>query len=65
MLIGGNHLLYICLILSFAYSFFILKDNGYHKSANLWMYLQALLIGTTFTNYAFYLKDYSNRDCLY
>lgn len=56
MLIGSNHLLYICLIFIFTYSFFILKDNGYHKSANLWMYLQALLIGTTFTNYAFYLK---------
>ncbi len=56
MSIEGNHLLYICLIFIFTYLFFILKDNGYHKSANLWMYLQALLIGTTFTNYPFYLK---------
>jgi hypothetical protein len=56
MLIEGSHLLYICLIFFFTYAFFILKDNGYHKSANLWMYLQALLIGTTFTNYPFYLK---------
>lgn len=56
MLIEDNHFLYICLIFIFTYFFFILKDNGYHKSVNLWMYLQALLIGTTFTYYPFYLK---------
>ncbi len=56
LLILGNDVLYLCLIFLFTYSFFILRNNGYHKSLNLWMYIQALLIGTTFTSYPFEYK---------
>lgn len=56
MLIGHNESLYLCLIFIFTYIFFILKNNGYHHSFNLWMYIQALLIGTTFTKYPFSMK---------
>jgi uncharacterized membrane protein YccC len=34
----------------------VLKNNGYTQSLNLWMYLQALLIGTTFLGYPFFNK---------
>lgn len=54
--ISDNTALYLCLIFIFTYSFFILRNNGYHKSLNLWMYIQALLIGTTFTSYPFEYK---------
>lgn len=56
LLIGNNNELYLVLIFVFTYSFFILRNNGYHKSLNLWMYIQALLIGTTFTSYPFHYK---------
>lgn len=56
VLIGNNHQLYLILIFIFTYSFFILRNNGYNKSLNLWMYIQALLIGTTFTAYPFHYK---------
>ncbi|RTL02926.1 MAG: hypothetical protein EKK57_00810 [Proteobacteria bacterium] len=56
LLIGSNQQLYLILIFIFTYSFFILRNNGYHKSLNLWMYIQALLIGTTFTAYPFHYK---------
>lgn len=56
LLIGNNNELYLVLIFVFTYSFFILRNNGYHKSLNLWMYIQALLIGATFTSYPFHYK---------
>lgn len=56
LLIGSNTALYLCLIFSFTYVYFILRNNGYHKSLNLYMYVQALLIGTTFTSYPFHYK---------
>jgi hypothetical protein len=59
MLIGNNELLYLGLIFVFTYSFFIIRDNGYGQSFNLWMYIQALLIGTTFTTYPFSFKVYA------
>lgn len=48
--------LYLCLVFVFTYFYFILKDNGYNRSLHLWMYIQALLIGTTFTDYPFEYK---------
>jgi hypothetical protein len=56
LLIEFNNTLYLCLIFSFTYVYFILRNNGYHKSFNLYMYIQALLIGTTFTSYPFHDK---------
>lgn len=56
LLIGDNSALYLILIFIFTYAFFILRSNGYHRSLNLWMYIQALLIGTTFTSYPFHYK---------
>lgn len=54
--IGENGPLYLILVFVFTYVFFILRNNGYHKSLNLWMYIQALLIGATFTSYPFHYK---------
>ena len=56
LLIEFNNALYLCLIFSITYVYFVLRNNGYHKSLNLYMYIQALLIGTTFTNYPFQYK---------
>lgn len=48
-----NNIAYLILIFAFTYLYFILKDNGFSKSFQLWMYIQALLIGTTFTHFSF------------
>lgn len=48
-----NHIAYLILISIFTYIYFILKDNGFNKSFQLWMYIQALLIGTTLINFSF------------
>lgn len=56
LLIGSNHTLYLCLVFCFTYTYFILRGNGYHKSLNLFMYIQALLIGATFIDYPFHDK---------
>ena len=58
-LIGDNDSLYIILIFTFTYFYFILKDNGFNKSNQLWMYIQALLIGTTFVSFPFSEKIYA------
>lgn len=54
--IGGNDILYSLLIFGFTYFYFILKDNGFNKSSQLWMYIQALLIDTTFVSFPFQEK---------
>ena len=51
-----HNLLYLCLVFVFTYYYFILKDQGYNKSMQLWMYVQALLIGTTFPTYPLWEK---------
>ncbi len=56
LMIGSNHVLYLCLVFCFTYTYFILRGNGYHKSLNLFMYIQALLIGATFIDYPFHDK---------
>lgn len=48
-----NTTAYITLIFIFTYIYFILKDNGFSKTFQLWMYIQALLIGTTLINFSF------------
>lgn len=48
-----SHIAYLILISIFTYIYFILKDNGFNKSFQLWMYIQALLIGTTLINFSF------------
>lgn len=53
LLIRDHGLPYLFLIFIFTYCFYILKDNGYTKSINLWTYIQALLIGTTLISYPF------------
>lgn len=47
------HFLYSILIFIFTYIFFILKDNGFNKSFQVWMYIQALLLATTLINFPF------------
>lgn len=59
MLIGNHREVYVFLVFGFTYVFFILRNNGYNKSLNLWMYIQALLIGSTFTSYPFQYKIYA------
>ena len=54
-----NHIAYVCLIFTFTYIYFILKDNGFSKSFQVWMYIQALLIGTTFINFSFQEKIFA------
>lgn len=49
--LGKYHETYFILIMAFTYGFFILRNNGFDKSLNVWMFVQALLIGTTLTNY--------------
>lgn len=50
---------YLVLIFVFTYIYFILKDNGFGKTFQLWMYIQALLIGTTFVQFSFQDKIYA------
>ncbi|MDD3266356.1 MAG: hypothetical protein PHC75_04155 [Burkholderiales bacterium] len=49
--LGIYHATYFILIMVFTYCFFILRNNGFDKSLNVWMFVQALLIGTTLTDY--------------
>ena len=55
-LIGNNDYAYLILVFAFTYFYFILRYNGYNKSNQIWVYIQALLIGTTFINFPFYEK---------
>ncbi len=56
LIIGENDFLYFGLIFIFTYCFYILKECGYEKSINIWTYVQALLIGTTFITFPFKYK---------
>lgn len=49
--LGKYHETYFLLIMIFTYMFFVLRNNGFDKSLNPWMFIQALLIGTTLPDY--------------